>query len=151
MEFRLSQRVKGIATIFLYSNTETELKERMDRLDDAVQAVRAAYDEGISPGGGVALKDIAKKGLTSNATNNTQVAFFKALKRPFKQILNNAGLRNYIPRKVGYGVDVRTQEVVNMKEFGIIDATKSIRVALESAVSVACSLLVVGATITNKR
>ncbi len=153
---RLSQHFEGIATIFLYSNTETELKERMDRLEDAVKAVKAAYEEGVSPGGGVALIDTTIPISFDSVLTFTEgeLLMYNALYEPMSQILENAGITNPFDEEEilkGVGVDVRTGGVVDMVEEGIIDATKSVRVALESAVSTACSLLMVGATVTNER
>ena len=158
----------GVAVINVGGFTETEMKEKKDRVDDALHATRAAIDEGIVPGGGVALLNAketfldesnnGQSGLTEDADEELGVdILLNAIEKPFTQILLNAGITKYhsILSKVetdnnGTGFNIKTSEFVNMITEGIIDPTKVTRTALENAVSVAGTMLITECTIVDK-
>jgi chaperonin GroEL len=131
--------------------TETEMKERKDRVDDALQATKAAIEEGIVPGGGAALL-YAREGIETVDGIGSQIVY-QACGKPFTQILQNAGYSSTDAQMIGKyqlvdsgndiwaGYNLKTEEVVNMKEAGIIDPAKVTRTALESAASVAGTIL----------
>jgi len=148
-KLRLSSRFEGIATIFLYAKTLTELRARMDLLDDATKAVRAAYVLGYSSGGGAELRDIAS---SYEDVNNGEYVLTNSLIEPFLQILANADISAVDNDfKEGEGINVLTGNIVNMIEEGVIDPTLSLVTAIESAVSISNSLLSVSHTIIDKR
>jgi chaperonin GroEL len=152
----------GVAIINVGGFTETEMKEKKDRVDDALHATRAAIDEGVVSGGGVALLN-AKENLDFIDTNNDSDEelgvdiLLNAIEKPFTQILLNAGITKYhsILSKVeadnnGTGWNIKTSSFVNMIKEGIIDPTKVTRTALENAVSVAGTMLITECTIVDK-
>jgi len=157
---RISKLSGGVAVIYVGGNTDVELKERKDRFEDALQATKAAVEEGILAGGGVALVD-ATKVLTSLGNKTTNIdqrvgikILREAIQAPMIQIANNAGKNGKaIWRKstsLGYpmGYDAKNDGFVNMLDAGIIDPKKVTRIALESAASVATLLLTSAATIS---
>ena len=164
LQDRLAKLIGGVAMIHVGGHTEVEMKEKKDRVDDALHATKAALQEGILPGGGIALLNAAFH-LTENpliAQHPDQEKGFniiiKALQKPFKQILLNAGeTAEIIEERVLYvsdntkwtGFNPRTGEYVNMLEEGIIDPTKVTRLALENAASVAGTMLITECVITN--
>lgn len=164
LQDRLAKLIGGVAMIHVGGHTEVEMKEKKDRVDDALHATKAALQEGILPGGGVALLNAAFH-LTENALvaqhPDQQKGFdiiIKALQKPFQQILLNAGeTPEVIKERVDYifdnhswtGFNPRTGEYVNMLEEGIIDPTKVTRLALENAASVAGTMLITECVITN--
>lgn len=164
LQDRLAKLIGGVAMIHVGGHTEVEMKEKKDRVDDALHATKAALQEGILPGGGVALLNAAFH-LTENALvaqhPDQQKGFdiiIKALQKPFQQILLNAGeTPEVIKERVNYifdnhswtGFNPRTGEYVNMLEEGIIDPTKVTRLALENAASVAGTMLITECVITN--
>jgi chaperonin GroEL len=164
LQDRLAKLIGGVAMIHVGGHTEVEMKEKKDRVDDALHATKAALQEGILPGGGIALLN-ASEYLRSNpleASHPDQQKGFniiiKALQKPFKQILLNAGeTAEIIEERVNYildnpswtGFNPRTGEYVNMLEEGIIDPTKVTRLALENAASVAGTMLITECVITN--
>ena len=159
LQNRLAKFVGGVAIIHVGGNTETEMLEKKDRVDDALHATKAAIAEGILPGGGVALL-VASQGLDLSKKGHSIVA--KACSKPFEQILINAGydiaqtaiLGKYKVLESGNnwnGVDVETGEIVNFKERGIIDPTKVTRLALENAASIAGTILLTECTITQDK
>lgn len=158
---RIAKLSGGVAVMYVGANTESELKEKMDRVDDALSATRAAVEEGILVGGGTALV----KGLSTidfdsapSQDERTGMAIVaEAIKQPFLQIVKNAGketpevvLSKVLEGDSTYGYDVKNQEYVDMKRAGIIDPKKVTRVSLESAASIAITLLMTEATITQK-
>ena len=158
LQERLAKFVGGVAIIHVGGNTETEMKEKKDRVDDALHATKAAIEEGIVPGGGMALL-YASSGLEATTTGAQIVK--RACRKPFNQILVNAGYDNtqaeiLSANLVGSGNDVwagyniKTEEVVNMKEAGIIDPTKVARTALQNAASVAGTVLLTECTVVNE-
>ncbi len=151
LQERMAKLAGGVAVLYVGAATETEMKEKKDRVDDALSATRAAVEEGIVPGGGVALvraietlSDVA----TDNADQKTGVDIVKrALEEPLRQIVANAGIEGSIviqkvkEGKGDFGFNARTNEYTNMLEAGIIDPTKVTRVAVENASSIAGLLL----------
>jgi chaperonin GroEL len=151
LQERLAKLAGGVAVIYVGAASEVELKEKKDRFEDALNATRAAIEEGIIPGGGVAylraIDDIDKlKG--DNEDENTGIAIIKrALEEPLRQIVENAGLEgSVVVQKVkegkdDYGFNARTEQYENLFKSGVIDPTKVARVALENAASIAGMLL----------
>ncbi len=132
-------------------STETEVKERKDRVDDALNATRAAVEEGIVPGGGVALL-WASRSIKAKGENDDQEAGInivrRALQAPMRQIAENAGVEGSIvvgkvtdQKSPSYGYDAQTDEYGDLIEKGIIDPVKVVRTALQDAASVACLLV----------
>jgi chaperonin GroEL len=148
---RIANLGGGVAVIYVGAQSDIEQKEKKDRVDDAVCAVRAALEEGILPGGGVALKDISE----SMAINNKGAAILMhALVSPMKKIVQNAGgsIEDIAGcSKEGVGINVVTMAKANMMEAGIIDPTKVTKEAVRNAVSVATTLLSTDTVITNIR
>ena len=151
LQERLAKLSGGVAVIYAGAASEVEMKEKKDRFDDALHATRAAIEEGIIPGGGVAfiraIKAIEKlKG--SNEDENTGIQIIRrALEEPLRQIVENAGLEgSVIVQKVkegkdDFGFNANTEEYENLFQAGVIDPTKVARVALENAASIASMLL----------
>ena len=147
LQERLGKLAGGVAVIYVGATTEVEMKEKKDRVDDALNATRAAVEEGYLPGGGVAYIRAAEalKGLQGeNEDQNTGIRIIeRAIEEPLRQIAANAGVEasviiNKIREGKGdFGYNARTDEYVNMYEAGVIDPTKVARVALENAASVA--------------
>ncbi|SFN74371.1 chaperonin GroEL [Paenimyroides ummariense] len=151
LQERLAKLAGGVAVLYVGAASEVEMKEKKDRVDDALHATRAAVEEGIVAGGGVALLR-AKAALTSvealNADEKTGIQIVsRAVESPLRTIVENAGLEgSVIVAKVGegsgnYGYNAKTDEYVDMLTAGIIDPKKVTRVALENAASVAGMIL----------
>ena len=147
LQNRLAKMVGGVSIIHVGGYNETEMREKKDRVDDALHATKAAIEEGIVPGGGAALL-AARKGITLDSIGADIV--FKACGKPFEQILVNAGLSSTEAQMIGFGLkknnpwlgyNIKTEKVVDMKEAGICDPAKVTRTALENAASVAGTLL----------
>ena len=160
LQERLAKLAGGVAVIKVGGSTEVEVKERKDRVDDALNATRAAVEEGIVPGGGVALLR-AKKAVEAVKSDNADVQaginiVAKALEAPIRQIVENAGVEGSIVvgkllEKTGnFGFNAQTEEYVDMVAAGIIDPTKVVRVALTDAASVASLLITTEAMIAEK-
>ena len=159
LQERLAKLSGGVAVIKVGAATETEMKEKKDRVDDALHATRAAVEEGIVAGGGVALvRAIAALDNLSGANQDesTGIKIVKrAIEEPLRQIVANAGGEgSVIVAKVAegsgdFGYNAKTDEYVNMLEAGIIDPTKVTRVALENAASVSGMLLTTECVITE--
>ena len=156
LQERLAKFVGGISIVHVGSNTETEVKERKDRFDDALHATKAAIEEGIVPGGGVAL--LHMRDLIEVNDIGSQIVY-EACSAPLKKILSNAGVEqekvyqimNDIKNETSWmGYDLKSEQVVNMKEAGIIDPAKVTRTALENAASVAGTILLTECTIVDK-
>ena len=149
LQERLSKFIGGVGIIHVGGNTETEMKEKKDRVDDALNATKAAIEEGIVPGGGAALL-YAREGIEDRTTLGSQIVY-QACGKPFTQILINAGYEvvkaemlamNFKTSETNWeGYNLKTEETVNMKEAGIIDPAKVTRTALENAASVAGTIL----------
>ncbi len=151
LQERLAKLAGGVAVLYIGAATETEMKEKKDRVDDALHATRAAVEEGIVAGGGVAyIRSIAslEKLKGANEDESTGVAIIKrALEEPLRQIVANAGgegsivIQKVKEGKDDFGYNARTEVYENMLAAGVIDPTKVTRVALENAASIAGMLL----------
>ncbi len=159
LQERLAKLAGGVAVIKVGAATETEMKERKARVEDALNATRAAVEEGIVPGGGVALLR-ASKALDSLKLSGDEATgamiVRRALEEPIRQIVQNAGLEGSVvvdkvkaSKDVAYGFDAESNEYVDMMQVGIIDPTKVERVALQNAASIASLLLTTEAIITD--
>ncbi|MFN3021157.1 chaperonin GroEL [Soonwooa sp.] len=159
LQERLAKLAGGVAVLYVGAASEVEMKEKKDRVDDALHATRAAVEEGIVAGGGVALvRAIASLNELNgeNADETTGIKIVKrAIEEPLRQIVANAGGEgSVIVAKVAegngdFGYNAKTDEYVNMLEAGIIDPTKVTRVALENAASVSGMLLTTECVITE--
>jgi len=160
LQERLAKLAGGVAVIKVGAATETEMKERKARVEDALNATRAAVEEGIVPGGGVALLRAAKAldSLKLSGDEATGASILRrALEEPIRQIVQNAGLEGSVvvdkvkaSKDVAYGFDAESNEYVDMMQVGIIDPTKVERVALQNAASIASLLLTTEAIITDQ-
>ena len=158
LQERLAKFVGGVAIIHVGGNTETEMKEKKDRVDDALHATKAAIEEGIVPGGGTALL-YASSGIEAKTTGAQIVKSTCA--KPFNQILVNAGYEEVKGQiladqlinsgnDVWAGYNIKTGTTTDMKKAGIIDPTKVVRLALENAASVAGTVLLTECTVVNE-
>ena len=157
LQERLGKLVGGVAIINVGGGTEIEMKEKKDRLDDALQATKAALDEGVLPGAGIALLHARNAIINRDSTDFGKggAIVFKACSTPFNQILSNAGedynewgpqfrnTKNLVP-------DISKQSIVDAFQSGIIDPTKVVRCALENAAAAAVTLLMTECVIHNK-
>ena len=161
LQERVAKLAGGVAVIRVGGMTEVEVKERKDRVDDALNATRAAVQEGIVVGGGVALVQAAKKleGLTGeNSDQNAGIGIVrKALEAPLRQIAQNAGVDgSVVAGKVressdtSFGFNAQTEEYGDLFKFGVIDPAKVVRTALEDAASVAGLLITTEAMVADK-
>jgi chaperonin GroEL len=151
LQERLAKLAGGVAVLYVGAASEVEMKEKKDRVDDALHATRAAVEEGIVAGGGVALvRAISNlhKITTSNADEATGIKIIaRAIEEPLRQIVENAGnegsvvVAKVLEGKKDFGFNAKTDEYVNMFKAGIIDPTKVTRIALENAASVAGMIL----------
>jgi chaperonin GroEL len=161
LQERLAKLAGGVAIVKVGAATETEMKERKARVEDALNATRAAVEEGIVPGGGVALLRAAKglDGLTLSGDEATGASIVRrALEEPIRQIVQNAGLEGSVvvekvkvSKETAFGFDAESNGYVDMIKAGIIDPTKVERVALQNAASIASLLLTTEALITDVR
>ena len=161
LQKRLAKMTGGVAVVHVGGNTETEMREKKDRVDDALQATKAAIEEGIVPGGGVALLR-SSLGATCEPSNDDQQLgcniMSQALRRPFQQILENAGVENVhqiefsttTSENPNSGYNIKTGRYEDFLEAGIIDPTKVTRCALENAASIAGTILLTECTVVNK-
>jgi chaperonin GroEL len=160
LQERLAKLAGGVAVIKVGAATETEMKEKKARVEDALNATRAAVEEGIVPGGGVALLRAAEAldGLKLSGDEGTGVGIVRrALEEPIRQIVENAGLEGSVVVEkvkamvpVTRGFDAETNEYVDMIRAGIIDPTKVERVALQHAASIAALLLTTEVLVTDR-
>lgn len=151
LQERLAKLSGGVAVLYVGAATEVEMKEKKDRVDDALHATRAAIEEGIVPGGGVAyIRAIESLNeLTgANGDENTGIAIVRrAIEEPLRQIVRNCGLEGSIvvqavrQGKDDYGFNARTEQYESLLSAGVIDPTKVTRIALENAASIASLLL----------
>ena len=151
LQERLAKLAGGVAVLYVGATTEVEMKEKKDRVEDALSATRAAVEEGIIPGGGVAFirAQSALDGLTgANEDENTGIEIIKrAIEEPLRQIVANAGGEGSVvvnkvrEGKGDFGYNARTEQYEDLKKAGIIDPKKVTRIALENAASVAGMLL----------
>ena len=160
LQERLAKLAGGVAVLYVGAATEVEMKEKKDRVDDALAATRAAVEEGIVVGGGVALIRAmsALEGVKSvNEDEKTGVAIVrKALEAPIRIISENAGvegsvvLMNILEKKGSYGFNARTEVYEDLKKAGVIDPLKVTRIALENAGSIAAMVLTTECVINDK-
>lgn len=151
LQERLAKLAGGVAVLYVGAASEVEMKEKKDRVDDALHATRAAVEEGIVAGGGVALlraKSVLEKIKADNADEATGIQIvFRAVESPLRTIVENAGLEGSVvvakvmEGKANFGYNAKTDEYVDMLKAGIIDPKKVTRVALENAASVAGMIL----------
>ena len=156
LQERLAKLSGGVAVLYIGAPTEVEMKEKKDRVDDALAATRAAVEEGIVPGGGVALRSYLMSPIQSIDNKDEEWGrdiVLEALKAPFNTIMSNAGLDgNVIWQGLGKkdGFDARLGEPCNMIKAGIIDPTKVTRTAIENAVSVGSMLLMTECVVVDE-
>jgi len=160
LQERLAKLSGGVAVLYVGAATEVEMKEKKDRVDDALHATRAAVEEGIVPGGGVAyvraiesLEDL--KGINDDETTGIQI-IKRAIEEPLRQIVINSGIEGSIvvqkikEGKGDFGFNARTEVYENLFAAGVIDPTKVTRVALENAASIAGMLLTTECVVADK-
>ena len=165
LQDRMAKFVGGVAIVHVGGNTELEMKEKKDRVDDALHATKAALEEGIVPGGGMALlysNTVVRDFENGNPDYNFGLKIIQqACKKPFEQILTNAGHTEAEAQILSYefdggkdiwkGYNIKHEEEVNMKEAGIIDPLKVTRSALQNAASVAGTILLTEAVVVDKK
>jgi chaperonin GroEL len=156
LQERLAKFVGGVAIVHVGGNTETEVKEKKDSVEDALYATKAAIEEGIVPGGGAAL--IYAREAIDRSNIGAEIVW-KACGKPFEQILVNAGFSSTEAQMIGLqldptdtwlGYNIKEETVVNMKEAGIIDPAKVTRTALENAASVAGTILLTECVVVDE-
>ena len=147
LEERLAMLSGSVGIIRVGANSKVELKEKKDRVEDAIYATKAALQEGIVPGGGVALLNASQKISTSDAGK----VLLNALSSPFEAIMDNAGMKLNTGMKEGYGCNVITGSFVKMIDEGIIDPVLVTKSALKNAVSVALTVMSADCVISNIR
>src|SRR5215510_2861788 len=161
LQERLAKLAGGVAVIRVGGATEIEVKEKKDRVEDALNATKAAVEEGILPGGGAALLYATKalNGISGdNEDQNAGVAIVKkAIQQPLRQIVENAGVEASIvvgklleQKSVTYGFDAQEEKYVDLVEAGIVDPTKVVRTALQDAASVAALLITTEAMVADR-
>jgi chaperonin GroEL len=151
LQERLAKLAGGVAVLYVGAATEVEMKEKKDRVDDALNATRAAVEEGIVPGGGTAYIRASSKLTSMKGENNDETTGIKivirAVEEPLRQIVANAGGEGAVvvnavrEGKADFGYNARTEEYVQLYEAGVIDPTKVSRVALENAISISGMML----------
>jgi len=161
LQERLAKLAGGVAVLYIGAATEVEMKEKKDRVDDALHATRAAVEEGIVAGGGVAYiraQKVLEKMEGDNADETTGIAIVRrAIEEPLRQIVANAGMEGSIvvqkvrDGKGDFGFNARTEEYENLLAAGVIDPTKVTRVALENAASIAAMLLTTECVISEEK
>ncbi|MGH7028375.1 chaperonin GroEL [Brevundimonas sp.] len=160
LQERLAKLAGGVAVLRVGGSTEVEVKEKKDRVDDALNATRAAADEGIVPGGGVALLQASKKLVDlkgANADQNAGIAIVRrALQAPIRQISENSGVEGSIvvgkvmdSKDASFGFNAQTEEYGDLVQMGVIDPAKVVRSALKSAASVAGIMITTEAAIAD--
>ncbi|HMH34442.1 MAG TPA: chaperonin GroEL [Puia sp.] len=160
LQERLAKLSGGVAVLYVGAATEMEMKEKKDRVDDALHATRAAVEEGIVPGGGVAyiraMESLEKlKGANEDETTGIQIVK-RAVEEPLRQIVINCGVEGSIvvqkvkEGKGDYGFNARTEVYENLYKAGVIDPTKVTRIALENAASIAGMLLTTECVVADK-
>jgi chaperonin GroEL len=149
LEQRLSMLTGKVGVIYVGADSEVELKEKKDRVEDAIHATKAAYKEGIVAGGGIALLNAANN---LKASNKGEEILFEAIKSPYYTILDNAGIVEIKKQTIkNRGIDVKTGKEVNMIKAGIIDPVLVTKSALKNAVSVVTTIVSADCVISNKR
>jgi len=161
LQKRLAKMTGGVAVVHVGGNTETEMSEKKDRVDDALQATQAAIQEGIIPGGGVALLRSSINASCEVTNDDQQLGcdiMCAALRKPFQQILINAGVENVhqieftttSSENLNMGYNLKNGKYEDFLKAGIIDPTKVTRCALENAASIAGTILLTECTVVNK-
>jgi chaperonin GroEL len=160
LQERLAKLAGGVAVLYIGAPTEVEMKEKKDRVDDALAATRAAVEEGIVPGGGVAFIRAIKKLETLKGTNEDETTgiaiVMRAIEEPLRQIIANAGgegaviVQKVREGKDDFGYNARTEQYQNLYEAGVIDPTKVTRIAIENAASIAAMLLTTECVIADE-
>ena len=160
LQERLAKLAGGVAVLYIGAASEVEMKEKKDRVDDALHATRAAVEEGIVPGGGVAyIRAVVAldKLVAVNADEKTGIEIVRrAVEEPLRQIVVNSGLEGaVIVQKVkegtaDFGYNARTEAYQNLYEAGVIDPTKVTRIAIENAASIASMLLTTECVIADE-
>ena len=160
LQERLAKLAGGVAVLYVGAATEVEMKEKKDRVDDALHATRAAVEEGIVPGGGVAyiraIKSLDKISGDNDDENTGINIIRKSIEEPLRQIAANAGVEGSIvvqrvlEGKTDFGYNARTDKYESLKKAGVIDPTKVTRVALEHAASIASMMLTTEVVIVDK-
>ena len=149
LEERWAILAGSVGVVRVGADSKVELKEKKDRIEDAIYATKAAYKEGIVPGGGIALLNASQQVKSENACENI---LLRAIKAPFETILLNAGIVNAkVSKTQGEGLNVVTGNMVNMIESGIIDPLLVTKSALKNASSVATTILSTDCVINNLR
>ena len=149
LEKRLSRLGGKVGVVKVGANSEVELKEKADRVEDSICATKAAIKEGILPGGGIALLNASDNIKSKNVG---EAILLKAIKAPFQTIMGNAGVKmELVNSKEGLGINVITEEIVNMIEAGIVDPLLVTKSALKNAASVANTILATDCVINNLR
>ena len=138
----------SVGIVKVGADSEVELKEKKDRIEDAIYATKAALQEGIVPGGGVALLN-----ASVNVKGNTpgEIALLTAIEQPYETILTNSGLDIVHPQTKGMGIDVKTGKSIKMVKAGIIDPVMVTKTALKNAISVATTIISTNCVISNIR
>ncbi|HYC75043.1 chaperonin GroEL, partial [Brevundimonas sp.] len=160
LQERLAKLAGGVAVIRVGGSTEVEVKEKKDRVDDALNATRAAVEEGIVPGGGIALLKATRalEGLTGdNADQTAGIAIIRrAIQAPIRQIVENAGVEGSIVvgkvlenSSATYGFNAQTEEYGDLVAMGVIDPAKVVRTALQDAASVAGIMITTEAAVAD--
>ena len=149
LQDRLAMLSGSVGVIKVGANSAVELKEKKDRVEDAIYATKAALQEGIVPGGGVALFDAS---INIESSNTGETLLLNSIRAPFFTILDNGGLEGYEKSaKKGFGIDVTTGQNVNMIDAGIIDPVLVTKTALKNAVSVVSTIISADCVISNTR
>ena len=149
LEQRLAMLNGSVGIVKVGADSKVELKEKKDRVEDAIYATKAAYKEGIVPGGGIALLNASQKIKPANVGEEV---LLKAITAPYKIILENAGLEsNQMPSKQGWGYDVVSGKEVSMIKNGVIDPLLVTKTALKNAVSVVNTIISADCIINNIR
>ena len=138
----------SVGVVKVGADSKVEMKEKKDRVEDAIYATKAALKEGIVPGGGIALLNASQN---IKASKKGEKKLLDAISAPYKTILENAGLATNVNIIEGTGIDVVTGEVVNMIESGIIDPVLVTKSALKNAVSVVTTIVSADCVISNMR
>ena len=159
LQERLAKLAGGVAVLYVGAPTEVEMKEKKDRVDDALSATRAAIEEGIVPGGGVAIVRAAEKLNKLKGDNDDEQTginiITRAVQEPLRQIVENAGMEGSVivakilDGKADFGFNAKTDKFEGLYKAGVIDPAKVVRVALENAASVAGMLLTTECVISD--
>ena len=149
LEQRIAMLSGSVGIIRVGADSKVELKEKKDRVEDAIYATKAALKEGIVPGGGIALLNASQHVEPKNVG---ETILLKAIQAPFKTILHNAGIEDYLlPEIKGMGIDVVSGDIVNMVEHGVIDPVLVTKSALKNAISVINTIISANCVISNMR